>query len=231
LRELREIVPTLTPYSLGCGKYANGPRYFLLVEWVDMLSREDTPAEGGSGLSLPQKLAKLHSTPAKAPVGHHNPMFGWHRSTYCGSTKQTNTFRASWAKFYAENRLLAVLQQMDKSHGPNEELRAALQAVVDTIVPRLLGNGHLGGRRGIMPVLVHGDLWHGNKAYASNPAWEGPEDILFDPSACYCHSGYEISIMRCFGGFSASFYHEYHRLVPKTEPIHEYEDRIALYQL
>jgi len=106
-----------------------------------------------------------------------------------------------------------------------------MQPVVDTIVPRLLGNGHLGGRRGIMPVLVHGDLWHGNKAYGSNPAWEGPEDILFDPSACYCHSEYEISIMRCFGGFSASFYHEYHRLVPKTEPIHEYEDRIALYQL
>jgi fructosamine-3-kinase len=37
--------------------------------------------------------------------------------------------------------------------------------------------------------------------------------------------------MRIFGGFPAGFFDEYHRLVPKTEPIHEYEDRIQLYGL
>jgi hypothetical protein len=63
-----------------------------------------------------------------------------------------------------------------------------VQVVADAVVSRLLGNGHLGDRRGIMPVLVHGDLWHGSKGYGSNPAWEGPKYILCDPSACYCHS-------------------------------------------
>ena len=201
------------------------------MDWFEAVGREETSAQGGSGLSLPQKLAKLHNTPARAPPGYQSPMFGWHRVTYCGSTKQTNTFRASWAKFFAENRLLAMLQLIDESHGTDQELRAGVRAIVDVVVPRLLGNGHLGGRRGIMPVLIHGDLWNGNKAYGFIPALETVEHLIFDPSACYCHSENEISIMRIFGGFSAGFFDEYHRLVPKTEPIHEYEDRILLYSL
>ena len=59
----------------------------------------------------------------------------------------------------------------------------------------------------------------------------GTEDITFDASCCYAHSKYELGIMRMFGGFSAGFFNEYHRLVPKTEPKDEYDDRLALYQL
>ncbi|KAI1357725.1 fructosamine kinase [Xylaria arbuscula] len=232
LRELGETVSNLTPYSLGFGKYTNNDsRYFLLMEWLEMLGSNATTAEDSHALSLPQKLAKLHSTPARTPPGYRDPQFGWHRSTYCGMTKQNNDFRASWDKFYRENRLLTILRQIEERHGSNEELGAAMEPITGIVVPRLLRNGHLGGRRGIQPVLIHGDLWHGNKAYGANPAWENPEWVLFDPSSCYCHSEYEIGIMRRFGGFSATFYHEYHQLLPKTEPKHEYEDRIALYQL
>jgi fructosamine-3-kinase len=100
------------------------------------------------------------------------------------------------------------------------------------VVPRLLGNGHLGGRRGIMPVLVHGDLWIGNRVRGTIASLGGGiEEVVFDPSACWAHSEYELGIMRMFGGFSAGFFHEYHRLVPKAEPVWEYEDRIKLYQL
>ena len=201
------------------------------MEWMDVVNNDETMVEGGSGLSLPQKLAKLHSIAAKTPPGQRDLMFGWHRSTYCGSTKQINAFRASWSKFYAENRLLGILNMIEEAHGTDQELRAGVKAIADVVVPRLLGNGHLGGRRGIMPVLVHGDLWYGNKAYGVNPAWGGPEHVLFDPSASYCHSEYEIGIMRAFGGFTAGFFHEYHSIVPKTEPINEYEDRIELYKL
>ena len=80
------------------------------MEWFDVVGREETLSQGGTGLSLPQKLANLHNTPAKAPQGHQDPVFGWHDSTFCGSTKQTNAFRASCAKFYAENRLLEILR-------------------------------------------------------------------------------------------------------------------------
>jgi len=196
-----------------------------------MVNIDEKAARGGSGLSLPEKLAKLHITPAKTPEGQRDSMFGWHRSTYCGSTKQNNTFSASWPKFYANNRLLEILEMIENTHGADQELRAGVKATADVIVPRLLGNGHLGGRRGIVPVLNHGDLWHGNKAYGTNPSWGGPEHVVFDPSAAYCHSEYEIGIMRAFGGFTAGFFHEYHSIMPKTEPIQEYEDRIELYKL
>ena len=57
------------------------------------------------------------------------------------------------------------------------------------------------------------------------------EEVVYDPSACYAHSEYELGIMRMFGGFGAGFVREYHELVPKTEPVEEYEDRVRLYEV
>ena len=34
-----------------------------------------------------------------------------------------------------------------------------------------------------------------------------------------------------FGGFSSSFFREYHAICPKTEPVSEYDDRVSLYEL
>lgn len=36
--------------------------------------------------------------------------------------------------------------------------------------------------------------------------------------------------MRMFGGFNSAFWEEYHKLVPKAEPVEEFEDRIKLYE-
>lgn len=224
-------MPSICPFTLGHGKFANSTDHFLLMEFIDAVNRGEGGSSTGSGLSLAQKLAKLHTTAAPIPPGHSQRMFGWTMPTYCGSTRQNNTFRASWPKFYAENRLLHVLQLIDENHGADPELRAGVMDIVQHVVPRLLGNGHLGGRRGIVPVLVHGDLWIGNRVRGTIAGWSGPEEVVFDPSVCYAHSEYEIGIMRMFGGFSAGFFDEYHRLVPKTEPKQEYEDRITLYQV
>jgi protein-ribulosamine 3-kinase len=54
--------------------------------------------------------------------------------------------------------------------------------------------------------------------------------MVFHPSACYAHIEYELGIMQMFGGFGGSFMREYHSLVPKTEPVEEYEDRVRLYE-
>jgi fructosamine-3-kinase len=37
--------------------------------------------------------------------------------------------------------------------------------------------------------------------------------------------------MKMFGGFGSAFFEAYHRIVPKTEPVEEYEDRLRLYEL
>jgi len=47
------------------------------------------------------------------------------------------------------------------------------------------------------------------------------EDVIFDPSACYAHSGYDLGIMRMLGGFGKSFPNEYHRIFSKTESAEE----------
>jgi fructosamine-3-kinase len=57
------------------------------------------------------------------------------------------------------------------------------------------------------------------------------QDVIFDSSACYAHSEYELGIMKVFGGFEGAFLQEYHKRCPKTEPVDEYEDRVLLYGL
>ena len=49
LRELRETVPAICPYSIAHGNYANSTGYFLLMEWFEAVGREEMTAEGGSG--------------------------------------------------------------------------------------------------------------------------------------------------------------------------------------
>ncbi|KAG9793628.1 hypothetical protein KCU86_g2045, partial [Aureobasidium melanogenum] len=75
------------------------------------------------------------------------------------------------------------------------------------------------------------DLWSGNKSQGKLPEMEAPEQIVYDSSAFYAHNEYDHGIMAMFGGFGGSFFKEYHEIVPKTEPVDEYEDRVALYEL
>lgn len=62
------------------------------------------------------------------------------------------------------------------------------------MVPRLIGDAHLNHGRGVTPVVVHGDLWSGNAGKGVLPGMKGPEDVVFDSSACYAHSEYELGM-------------------------------------
>ena len=158
-------------------------------------------------------------------------MYGFPVTTCCGDTPQDNTFKRSWADFYANNRLRFILRQSEARNGTDRELWNAVEQTAAAVVPRLLGDTHLGGSRGVVPVVVHGDLWSGNASRARVGANAEIQDVVYDPSACFAHSEYELGIMRMFGGFGGGFLEEYHRLCPKTEPVDEYDDRVALYEL
>jgi fructosamine-3-kinase len=135
--------------------------------------------------------------------------FGFPVTTCCGSTEQDNTWTSTWPEFFSTRRILPILP----AHDP--ELRKLAATITDRVIPRLLSSPD------IKPALVHGDLWSGNAAGGK----------VFDPSACYAHSEYELGIMKLFGGFGDGFWGEYCRLVPKTEPVEEWEDRLELYAL
>ena len=107
-------------------------------------------------------------------------------------------------------------------------MRALVERTAAETVPRLLGEGHLGGEAGVVPVVVHGDLWSGNKGRVGRG---GGEEVVFDAGGCWAHGEYELGMMRMFGGFGEGFMREYHALCPKTEPVGEYEDRVSLYEL
>ncbi|KAH7126665.1 Fructosamine/Ketosamine-3-kinase [Dendryphion nanum] len=230
LNALHAAVPSLAPQSFGCGRFSSSSSsYFLVTDYLHLTSRS---ASKSSAPSLAAKLAKLHTTPAPIPEGYDRPMFGFPVTTCCGDTPQDNSFKSSWAEFYAENRLRFISRRAEKSNGKDEELHALIESTASRVVPRLLGDEHLNGGKGVTPVVVHGDLWSGNAGVGVIGNIGGKaEDVVYDSSACYAHSEYELGIMQMFGGFGGKFLEDYHQLCPKSEPIKEYEDRVKLYEL
>ncbi|PKS06990.1 hypothetical protein jhhlp_005587 [Lomentospora prolificans] len=224
LNAINSAVPNFCPKSFAHGPLSASNRYFLATEFLDLSS--SSPA--GSGLSLAQKLAKLHTTPAPVPPGRDKPSFGFPVATCCGATVQENGWHDTWASFYGENRLRAILRECKRKGESDGALEDAVNRTIDKVVPRLLDEGHL---KGVVPVVIHGDLWSGNHGKGIIGGRGGVEEVVFDPSCVYGHSEYELGIMKMFGGFGGGFWKEYEKLVPKTEPADEFEDRLLLYEL
>ncbi|KAL5047021.1 hypothetical protein BDW71DRAFT_197086 [Aspergillus fruticulosus] len=239
LNAISSAVPGFCPRAIAWGPLEEagkpGKSYFLATEFLDLR------AAGRGGPSLAHRLGKLHSTPAPKDAETGRRLFGFPVPTFCGDTKQPNRPSESWAEFYANERLLTILATSEKRNGKDAGLRSLVEKTAEIVVPALLGDGHLGydksgNGRGITPVVVHGDLWSGNAdrgriVGSGRKEDEEVGDVVYDPSSCYAHSEYELGIMRMFGGFGSAFFSEYHQIVPKTEPVEEYEDRVRLYEL
>ncbi|KKA27220.1 hypothetical protein TD95_003332 [Thielaviopsis punctulata] len=221
LNAIASIVPTLCPRSLAYGPLRCYPGFFIVTDFMYM--------DGSiypSGMTLAQKLATLHTTPAPLPYGGSSPAYGFPVTTCCGSTEQVNDWRYSWSDFFAECRLHAIANQLRSKGCEEPNLCDAIDAIAVKVVPRLLGEQTL---KGVYPVVVHGDLWSGN---CGQGILHGQaEEVVFDPAGLYAHSEYDLGIMKMFGGVGADFWQEYHQIVPKHEPQEEYEDRIQLYKL
>ncbi|KAJ4269554.1 hypothetical protein NW762_001221 [Fusarium torreyae] len=211
LNAIADAVPNFCPRSHAHGALsARSGHYFLATDFLDLGSS----APGGSGKSLASKVAQLHTTPAPIPPGHDKPVFGFPRT--------------SWAEFYADNRLRHITRQAIRNNGSDPELEEAVEIVAGKVVPRLIGDDVV---KNITPVVIHGDLWSGNHSKGQIGGRGGCEEVVYDPSAVYGHSEYELGIMSMFGGFTNHFWQEYNELVPKAEPVAEWPDRVKLYEL
>ncbi len=218
LNAIHNAVPTLCPKSYGHGKLEDAKgQSFLVTDFLDLTGRRSGRGSSDSGMTLAQKLAELHTTPAPVPVGYDKPQFGFPATTCCGDTPQDNTYSSSWADFYANHRLRFIANQSKKSNGADKQLESLVEQLCIKVVPRLIGDSHLNKGKSVTAVVVHGDLWSGNASRGKLPGMTEPEDVIYDSSACYAHSEFELGIMRMFGGFGGSFLREYHQMVSKTD--------------
>ncbi|OKO91622.1 Ketosamine-3-kinase [Penicillium subrubescens] len=246
LNAIADAVPGFCPRALAWGPLDEKNGYFLATEFLDLRSSRNRGSSGDEMNSLAYRLGKLHTTPAPVDPVTGRSRYGFPVPTFCGDTRQSNTFYDSWADFYANERLLTILASSEKRNGRDAGLRDLVEKTARIVVPRLLGDEHLGYNIhgegvGLQPVVVHGDLWSGNADRGrivgnGNERDEEEEevvvgDVVYDPSACYAHSEFELGIMGMFGGFGGRFFEDYHRIVPRTEPVEEYEDRVRLYEL
>ncbi|RPB02625.1 Ketosamine-3-kinase [Choiromyces venosus 120613-1] len=244
LNAIQQAVPTLCPRAFSHGPLGEGSeQFYMATDFLDL-----SPSGSSKGESLASKIARLHSTPAPEKYAGK---FGFPVPTCCGSTVQDNTWEDTWADFFGKRRLMMIMKESERKNGPDSELRHYVEKTVETVVPRLLGN-----LKDLKPVLVHGDLWSGNasRGILGEKQDDGMiEEVIYDPSvsyshifraqlpkmilidgagkACYAHNEYEMGIMKLFGGFGTAFFNEYHKLIPKSEPLEEYEDRLKLYGL
>ncbi|KAJ5136898.1 hypothetical protein N7448_005452 [Penicillium atrosanguineum] len=213
LNVISSSVPGFCPRALAWGSLdeeSNKPKsFFLATEYLDLSGAmgrsngdENTPT------SLAYRLGKLHTTPAPPDPETGRRRFGFPVATFCGDTKQPNQFYDSWAEFYANERLLTILKTSEERNGRDEGLRELVEKTAGKVVPRLLGDGHLGYSssgegEGIVPVVVHGDLWSGNAdrgKIVGNGGDEGAGAVVYDACAVYGHSEFELGIMHMFGG-------------------------------
>ncbi|KAF3917194.1 Ketosamine-3-kinase [Dactylellina cionopaga] len=218
LNAIYNAVPELCPRGITHGQIGDDT-YFLATEFLEL--------GGGfskrSGDSLAVKLAKLHSQSAPS-----NGRFGFPVTTCCGSTPQNNTYEDSWSSFFVNRRLLSILQSCIESNGSQPELTDYVNRIVP-IAKHLLSRLSPVSSK---PVVIHGDLWSGNQSQGSiPPRITTPVPVVFDPSGCYAPAEYDHGIMAMFGGFDRNFWKEYESIVPRGEPVEEYEDRVALYTL
>ncbi|KAL8837214.1 MAG: hypothetical protein Q9176_005845 [Flavoplaca citrina] len=243
LSAIHEAIPSLCPRPVAHGKFTGSNEGFLLTEFINVRALDDLQRTSSHHNSLAQKLAQLHRMPkpwVKYSDTHYSKVFGFHVPTYVGGALYTNTkyrikrqtWTQHWSFFFLDFRLRPIWQTAQRFwRGPHPKHRKLYSCIINKVVPRLLSPDHLGGEDGIEPALVHGQLWSENTIRGVIGREGDVEDMVSNPASFYAHSEYDLAAMRMFGEYSSGFFKEYHRLVPKTEPVEEYEARQTLYQV
>jgi protein-ribulosamine 3-kinase len=182
---VKEMAATNTirvPKPIAYGQ--EGRKAFVVFEYLNFCG------VGGSNFELGVNLAKMHRYTADT--------FGFHIDNTIGATPQPNMPRMDdWADFWDTHRLGHMLSLTNNAgYGPEEI--AALRKKTRELL----------SQTPVVPSLLHGDLWGGNKSFAKE------EDgtivpVIFDPATYYGDRETDIAMTYLFGGFSSDFYDGY----------------------
>jgi fructosamine-3-kinase len=198
LRLLADTRAIRVPKVVAAGEHPP----FVLLEHLSGDAHFDEAALGES-------LAALHR--------HGAPSFGLDHDNFIGRTPQTNTPADRWLAFFRDCRLCPQIDLAARAGRLPPGRAAALERLV----------GRLGDHiddAGVVPSLIHGDLWHGNAvaAGAGRPA-------LIDPAVSYSDREAELGMMLLFGGFSSRCFDAYHAAWPLAPGWRERAELYGLY--
>jgi protein-ribulosamine 3-kinase len=200
------IIPRVVTTSRAAGPQSGGgpaSPAFLIIEYLAPgVSSRHTPEQVG------RNLAALHR-------GTHD-QFGFHRDTFCGTTRQPNPWTTTWATFYATARLGSQIRLAAATGRIDARDRHVLDRLVDRLDTRLADPAE-------GPALIHGDLWPGNLHVTADGT-----PALIDPAVSFSHREAELGMMTIFGGFPARVFEAYNEAWPLDAG---WRDRHPLYQL
>ena len=190
---------TITVPKPICWGTANNSSYIVL-EWLDL--------GGGNSKAwteMGRQLAAMHRQ-------GKSDRFGWERNNTIGSTPQINTWTDNWTDFFAEHRIGYQLKLAKRRGGSFPDTNKVIAAIRDKLADRQP-----------QASLVHGDLWSGNAAIATNGA-----PVILDPATYYGDRETDIAMTELFGGFGSAFYNGYNQ---EWELDSGYRQRKTIYNL
>ncbi len=174
----------------------------LALEWID-----EGPPNPGTDPEFGTALARMHRAGA--------PSFGREDRRSTGSRGLPNEPCATWAEFYARNRLLPLAKLARDARALSAPAIAAMEA--------LAGRLDEFGGADEPPARLHGDLWAGNRLVdREGRSW------LIDPAAHGGHREFDLAMMRLFGGFGEQCFAAYAAMFPLGAG---WADRVALHQI
>ncbi|KAK4031558.1 Fructosamine kinase-domain-containing protein [Parachaetomium inaequale] len=212
---LAAVVPGNVPKAVAYGVCASDPnRAFFLAEFRDMT--DELP----DIMDLVSIVAKIHQQPSL------NEKFGFNVMTFSGKHASDNTWCDTWEEFFTR-AMRDTMEAKLAIHGPDEELQELSEKILTKVIPRLIRPMETEGRR-IEPVLLHGDLWHGNVSIDN----ETKEPVLYDPCCFYGHNDYDFGMWRASRcRMNRAHVQAYFKLAKITEPSEDQDDRQALYAM
>lgn len=203
------------PAPLACGTADSTA--VLVLSWLDLEVVPSVPA-ASAWHRLGAGLAGLHrrSLSVSCQEGDQGAAaFGWPRDNVIGSFPQRNGWDADWGRFFVERRLAPQLEHLASSGHPLRRAPALLERAAQWL-----------GTHRPEPCLVHGDLWSGNAAVASDG-----QGVIFDPAVHRADREVDLAMAHLFGGFPQAFFEGYQATWPLPSGHRSRRDLYNLYHL
>ncbi|MEZ5172570.1 MAG: fructosamine kinase family protein [Bacteroidia bacterium] len=159
---------------------------YLLLSWLPPTG--ETPE---SSYNAGIMLAQMHKT--------ENNLFGLEYDNYMGSLPQKNDFHTNFSDFWANCRIIPLIEQCRNSDllsGNDTKKIELVLGQTNNLIPQK------------KPSLIHGDLWSGN----FHPS--GGIIYLIDPAVAYSHLEADLAMMHLFGSPSSELMRSYENEYP-----------------